>query len=261
MIKFFRHIRQDMIKENRVSQYLLYAIGEIVLVVIGILIALQINNWNEMRKQRVQEHKFLTSLKADLMVDLESLDAIMAERTSKVNCSNMLMHPQAMDTPRQVWAVDSLIGRVMGWVRFVPRTNTMEELISSGNLNIISNDSIKFLLLTLKEDHQQDDIYTEHMRHEYDKYLYDRHSVLREGGSFINLEASFAADSLIFRQPSDEELALLVDETNRFLSDKQVRNGLRLASMNNYGLLRLYKKMKVKIHKLVGMINYELERS
>lgn len=261
MIKFFRHIRQDMIDKNRIVKYLLYAVGEIVLVVIGILIALQINNWNEMRKQRVQEHKFLTSLKADLMVDLESLDAIMAERTSKVNCSNMLMYPQAMDTPQQVRAVDSLIGRVMGWVRFVPRTNTMEELISSGNLNIISNDSIKYMLLTLKEDHQQNDIYTEHMRHEYDKYLYDRHSALREGGRFINREASFAADSLIFRQPSDEELALLVDETNRFLSDKQVRNGLRLASMNNYGLLRLYKKMKVKIYKLVGMINHELNHS
>lgn len=50
MIKFFRKIRQKMIKENRVSKYLLYAIGEIVLVVIGILIAIQINDWNENRK-------------------------------------------------------------------------------------------------------------------------------------------------------------------------------------------------------------------
>lgn len=47
MIKFFRHIRKRLIRENRFSKYLLYAIGEIVLVVIGILIALQINNWNE----------------------------------------------------------------------------------------------------------------------------------------------------------------------------------------------------------------------
>ena len=50
MIKFFRKIRQNMIKENKVSKYLLYAIGEIILVVIGILIALSINNWNEQMK-------------------------------------------------------------------------------------------------------------------------------------------------------------------------------------------------------------------
>ncbi len=46
MIKFFRHIRKRLLTENKLSKYLLYAIGEIVLVVIGILIALQINNWN-----------------------------------------------------------------------------------------------------------------------------------------------------------------------------------------------------------------------
>lgn len=260
MIKFFRRIRHKLLVKNKYSQYLLYAVGEIVLVVIGILIALQINNWNELRKERVQERKFLYSLKADLLVDLESLDAIMVERASKVNCSNMLMHPQQMDSPQQIRTVDSLIWRVMGWMRFVPRTNTMEELISSGNLNIISSDSIKYMLMTLKEDHQQDEIYTEHMRHEYDKYLYDRHSALREGGLFFNREATFATDSLVFRQPSDEELSVLVDETQQFLNDKQVRNGLRLASLNNFGLLRLYKKMKAKIHVLVGMIDKELER-
>ena len=52
MIKFFRHIRQRMIKENRVSRYLLYALGEIVLVMVGILLALQVNNWNEQRKEQ-----------------------------------------------------------------------------------------------------------------------------------------------------------------------------------------------------------------
>lgn len=52
MIKFFRKIRQRMFTENKFGKYLIYAIGEIILVVIGILIALQINNWNEGVKQR-----------------------------------------------------------------------------------------------------------------------------------------------------------------------------------------------------------------
>ncbi len=69
MIKFFRKIRQTLIAENRFSKYLLYAIGEIMLVVIGILIALQINNWNEGRKldKRVQQnyHQILEDLKRE----------------------------------------------------------------------------------------------------------------------------------------------------------------------------------------------------
>jgi len=69
MIKFFRHIRQRLVSENKFSKYLLYAIGEIVLVVIGILIALQINNWNENRKTDVQVNKSLKALRSDLVQD------------------------------------------------------------------------------------------------------------------------------------------------------------------------------------------------
>ncbi|RIA09056.1 hypothetical protein OE09_0884 [Flavobacteriaceae bacterium MAR_2010_72] len=69
MIKFFRKIRQNMINEHRATKYALYAIGEIFLVVIGILIALQINNWNENRKTIVQAHKLLIALQHDLVQD------------------------------------------------------------------------------------------------------------------------------------------------------------------------------------------------
>src|SRR5210317_586335 len=79
MIQFFRRIRQKLISQNRLSKYLLYAIGEIILVVVGILIALQINNWNENRKdqQVVQElyHNLISSLKTDsiAVVNIDSL--------------------------------------------------------------------------------------------------------------------------------------------------------------------------------------------
>ena len=69
MIKFFRNIRQKMLTANKFSKYLLYAIGEIVLEVIGILIALQINNWNESRKESNYEQKFLHELKSKLKAE------------------------------------------------------------------------------------------------------------------------------------------------------------------------------------------------
>ena len=83
-----------MIKENRVPKYLLYAIGEIVLVVIGILIALQINNWNEHRKARIQEVEILENLRTDLQADLENLAyqiVLKKEMTSEYrNCLDIL---------------------------------------------------------------------------------------------------------------------------------------------------------------------------
>ena len=79
MIKFFRHIRQRMIKENRVSKYLLYAIGEIVLVVIGILIALQINNWNEERALQGKVDSIYSIVKDDLRSDIERIDEVIAQ--------------------------------------------------------------------------------------------------------------------------------------------------------------------------------------
>lgn len=65
MINFFRHLRQKLLQENRFSKYLLYAIGEIILVVIGILIALQINNWNEQRKLKQEQKVVLAALLGD----------------------------------------------------------------------------------------------------------------------------------------------------------------------------------------------------
>lgn len=73
MIKLFRKIRQKMLTENKFSKYLLYAIGEILLVVIGIIIALQINNWNEGQKQVNDLHSHFRALLLDLDLDIEML--------------------------------------------------------------------------------------------------------------------------------------------------------------------------------------------
>ena len=73
MIKFFRKIRQNLLMENKTSKYFKYAIGEIILVVIGILIALTINNWNETRKANNNEITLLQKLQEENSINLESL--------------------------------------------------------------------------------------------------------------------------------------------------------------------------------------------
>ena len=73
MLRFFRQLRQRLLAENKFSKYLLYATGEILLVVIGIIFALQVNNWNEQQKQVQDLHSHLKALILDLDLDIEML--------------------------------------------------------------------------------------------------------------------------------------------------------------------------------------------
>ena len=83
MISFFRKIRQKLLSQNRVTRYLVYAFGEILLVVIGILIALQVNNWNEGRKEKARERELLIFALENIKADSLSLDSILS-RTKKI---------------------------------------------------------------------------------------------------------------------------------------------------------------------------------
>ena len=77
MIPFFRKIRKKMADDNKPLKYMRYAVGEIVLVVVGILIALQINNWNEYRKDRALEKEILEQILGDIEIDRETLKRAM----------------------------------------------------------------------------------------------------------------------------------------------------------------------------------------
>ena len=82
MIKFIRKIRQNLLSEGKTGKYLKYAVGEIILVVIGILIALSINNWNENRKQKRTLYSILQIVKEDILIDLTEIDSFINEYNS-----------------------------------------------------------------------------------------------------------------------------------------------------------------------------------
>ncbi|MGB5203552.1 DUF6090 family protein [Eudoraea sp.] len=82
MFKFFRKIRFDLMEKNKTGKYLKYAIGEIVLVVIGILIALQINNWNEERKDRIELDNYLIKIADNIDQDIKTLNRLQVRRDS-----------------------------------------------------------------------------------------------------------------------------------------------------------------------------------
>ena len=94
MIKFFRRIRLKLIDERNLTRYLIYAVGEILLVIIGILIALQINNWNEWRKDRIIEKSILLEFEDNLdrniaLIDIATAEIIEINKTTKTIIENI----------------------------------------------------------------------------------------------------------------------------------------------------------------------------
>ena len=92
MIKFFRKMRQRRLSENKFSKYLLYAIGEIVLVVIGILIALSINNWNESRKEKISEINILQDIKGSISTDIIQLKSRTELAENDIKSANIILN-------------------------------------------------------------------------------------------------------------------------------------------------------------------------
>ena len=143
MIKFFRKIRQKLLIENKLSKYLLYASGEIILVMIGILLALQVNNWNENRKERTQETLLLKQLLTDFNSNLAQLDQKISFRKDFMNSSKQLF--KYIDNPnlRDKDSVETHIAKTLPYATFDPINY---DLASSGELNIIQNTELKHAL-------------------------------------------------------------------------------------------------------------------
>lgn len=92
MLRFFRHIRKKLMEQNKVRTYIFYAIGEILLVVIGILIALQVNNWNEFSKNRNYEIYLLAEVHNNLREDQAFIDEIIQKREKAAYATNRMLN-------------------------------------------------------------------------------------------------------------------------------------------------------------------------
>ena len=99
MFKFFRNLRYDLMEKNKIGKYLQYAFGEVILVVAGILIALQIDNWNDTRKERLKEREMLQQFALELGDDLEILDASIAYNDFVIKSCNELIRHLEGDLP------------------------------------------------------------------------------------------------------------------------------------------------------------------
>ncbi|MFC4720953.1 DUF6090 family protein [Geojedonia litorea] len=140
MIKFFRHIRQTLIMENKTSKYLKYAIGEIILVVIGILIALSINNWNEARKDRQKEQLFLHKLSSNLNEDITSLKNILHSDSLLIHDLTSLS--QEILTVKHTRELTFKNNARYKYFKFSANTSLYDNMIATGQIGLFRNDTI-----------------------------------------------------------------------------------------------------------------------
>ena len=147
MIKFFKKIRQNLLTENKFSKYMLYAIGEIVLVVVGILIALQINNWNQNRLAVNEEQAILKNIHTEFLqnkvVLIESIRQSNIVSISGKTIFN-LIGKERIEIEKN--NVDSLIFNSLEIASFRPSENTISDLLQSGRLQLLRNNRLKDLL-------------------------------------------------------------------------------------------------------------------
>ena len=147
MIKFFRKIRKHLLAENKFSKYLIYAIGEIILVVIGILIALQINNWNNDNIERELELNMLSEILTNLEKDVFNFNSKITINEKAIKHNSAVLEHLILKTP----LTDTLrfsYARLTGRGTFEPITVAYENLKSKG-INIIGNDSLRISISEL----------------------------------------------------------------------------------------------------------------
>ena len=146
MIRFFRQIRQILLTDNKFSKYLLYAVGEILLVVIGILIALQVDNWNEERELRVEELKILKEFRESLAKDSAFLQGSKYTYEKARNSMEYLISYMDKDLPYTDSLKYHFANITFDWG--LQYDLSTYEIFKSKDLKLISNESLRSKIIT-----------------------------------------------------------------------------------------------------------------
>lgn len=239
--------------DNRLTKYLLYAIGEIVLVVIGILIALQINNANELRKQREKEVHYLSNIQNDLRLNIEEIDQYIETRSQRIaSAQNIIEHFEGKPlTDLDKFNKETI--DIYTWKKFFQSDNTFQELRNSGNLGLIGNEAIKDGLLDL------DNLYKK-LKYEEEHFRYDAEILLYEP-SYKILDLQPLVQNYTYQMTqgqagSDDELPR--EQFDNMLKDTMQKNGFVMAVYEFSVMNQQLAEMKAKCEELIELIQVEI---
>jgi hypothetical protein len=239
MIKFFRKIRQRLIREGRLSSYLAYALGEIVLVVIGILIALQLNNWNNAQQLAQEELKLLVEMRHNLSTDLEDCAWNIEKQESMMRSNNVVLDHLNSALPFH----DSLLFHYGNLFYSTTQRRNMAayDHLKSKGIDLIQNDSLRRNITALYSERYY---YIERQELEYDNAFQLSEVVPQVNAKLYVEEKSNSAYPLDLSE-------LREDET--FKGTLRMNRKIRLHMANRY------KSLAIDLEELISLIDKELE--
>jgi len=256
MIGFIRKLRRRLLAEGALGKYLAYAVGEILLVVVGILIALQINDYNDARKDRVRELGYLANIRADLAANITEMDRYLATRTEGIAAAQRIISHFDGEPIEDASAFNADAVSIYAWQRYYQINNTYQELVNSGNFALLSNDTIKHGLLDLEAQYLKMKGEEDHFRFDAETLIYGPLYETMDLNPIV-LDAAYRAsngqagqDGLITPQSFDDYLR------NRMLKNGFVMTILEFGTMNEQ-----MREMKRLSKMLMDEIDIEVGRS
>ena len=162
MIKFFRKIRQQLLTENKFSKYLLYAIGEIILVVIGIFIALQLNNWNQDRVASAKEQLLLSELHDEFVNNKKQLEEVVRAHHICADACDSIIALFPIDLEQvNLDSLQEWMYNTRYHYTFNPSQGVINSLVNTSSFELISNDSLRRTIISWSDvlaDYQEEEI-------------------------------------------------------------------------------------------------------
>ena len=240
-----------MADDNKPLKYMRYAIGEIVLVVIGILVALQVNNWNENRIKLNESIKQLKSLKSDLEVDTIYFNQQKREAQKQVD-NYLIFFKKSYETQNNIEEVTELIDLAYPFTKYLQVQNsTFLEMVNSGKLNDLANEELKSSIVALYRDYEIARL----GNRDYNEYTVS----LMEGLKFNIWKFLSGNREILF-----VEEYMFHDNDWKFLNDysspkfQQFENMVTQYHGKQSAAIEMFDELKIKTSLLIKVINDEL---
>lgn len=253
VIHFIRKARHALLAENRLGKYLLYASGEILLVIIGILAALYINDLSDARKERAQEVAYLRNVRVDLLRNISNMDAYLASRRAKIASANRVLE-HFNGKPVADYAAFNADGvEIYSWKKFYLVNNTFQELVNSGRLAKIGNARIKNQLLEIEAGYLQMKSEEEHFRYDTEQLIF---TPIYEFMDLQPLVGSY--EYRVSGGKSGKPVVLAPERFEPYFKSLKLKNGFSMAILELGTLNGQMEQLKAQCQALVAAIDTDI---
>ncbi len=253
MIPFFRRIRKNLADKNQFLKYAKYAIGEIVLVVIGILIALQINTWNEHRKERALEQDYYCRLLEDVRLDDQQVADLLKASKERLKAANQAVRLLQGNGPKKVEVATEINKAIKSiYADFKFNDAAFSDLKSEANLNIIKDNSVIRALNTYFNKVEGNVSVIEVNGENAVRVFYSHDDYFANGWAEASLNSGWVSDGI---EPDVRE-KLSFDQNTTFSTDMKYRllnESLLLISYNQRQIM-LFNQIKEEIQTLTLLL-------